>query len=101
MHHHQKNISRFAACIPEDWGEGHENVTICCTIENQECADYRLPIYKASPIKHKILICEPLLGRIDLRPYRIGEWVEQVVVGGESGKEARPCDFDAEGGDKY
>lgn len=89
-----KRIDRFAACIPDDWGEGYENVTICCTIENQECADYRLPIYKASPIKHKILICEPLLERIDLRPYDIGEWVEQVVVGGESGKEARPCDFD-------
>lgn len=89
-----KRIDRFAACIPEDWGEGYENVTICCTIENQECADYRLPIYKAAPIRHKILICEPLLGKIDLRPYHIGEWVEQVVVGGESGYEARPCDFD-------
>lgn len=89
-----KRIDRFAACIPDDWGEGYENVTICCTIENQECADYRLPIYKAAPIRHKILICEPLLGKIDLRPYHIGEWVEQVVVGGESGYEARPCDFD-------
>lgn len=89
-----KRIDRFASCIPDDWGEGYENVTICCTIENQECADYRLPIYKAAPIRHKILICEPLLGKIDLRPYHIGEWVEQVVVGGESGYEARPCDFD-------
>ena len=73
-----KRIDRFAACIPDDWGEGYENVTI----------------YKAAPIRHKILICEPLLGKIDLRPYHIGEWVEQVVVGGESGYEARPCDFD-------
>lgn len=89
-----KRIDRFAACMPDDWGEGYENVTICCTIENQECADYRLPIYKAAPIKHKILICEPLLEKIDLRPFHIGEWVEQVVVGGESGYEARPCDFD-------
>lgn len=89
-----KRIDRFASCIPDDWGEGYENVTICCTIENQECADYRLPIYKAAPIRHKILICEPLLGKIDLRPYHIGEWVEQVVVGGESGYEARPCDYD-------
>ena len=89
-----KRIDRFASCIPDDWGEGYENVTICCTIENQECADYRLPIYKAAPIRHKILICEPLLGKIDLRPYHIGEWVVQVVVGGESGYEARPCDYD-------
>lgn len=32
--------------------------------------------------------------RIDLRPYSIGKWVEQVVVGGESGNEARVCNFD-------
>ena len=32
--------------------------------------------------------------RIDLAYYDIGSWVEQIVVGGESGYEARPCDFD-------
>ncbi len=89
-----KRIDRFAACTPADWGEGYPNVTICCTIENQDRADYRMPIYKAAPIQHKILICEPLLERIDLTAYGIGAWVEQVVVGGESGKEARPCDFE-------
>lgn len=89
-----KRINRFAHCLPGDWGEGYDNVTICCTVENQSCADYRLPIYQDAPIKHKVIICEPLLERIDLRPYRIGEWVEQVVAGGESGYEVRPCDFD-------
>lgn len=89
-----KRIDRFAHCLPADCGEGYDNVTICCTVENQSCADYRLPIYQAAPIKHKVIICEPLLERIDLRPYRIGEWVEQVVAGGESGYEVRPCDFD-------
>lgn len=88
-----KRIDRFAQCLPEDWGDGYENVTICCTVENQVCADYRLPIYKVAPIKHKIIICEPLLEKIDLRPFDIGEWIEQVVVGGESGYEARLCDF--------
>lgn len=89
-----KRIDRFLETLPDDWGEGYDNITICCTIENQDRADYRLPIYKTVPIKHKILICEPLLERIDLSPYDIGSWVEQVVVGGESGYEARPCNFD-------
>jgi hypothetical protein len=89
-----KRIHRFAECIPEDWGDGYDNVTICCTVENQKCADFRLPIYKKAPIKHKILICEPLLEQINLENYSIGEWIEQVVVGGESGYEARPCNFD-------
>ncbi len=89
-----KRIDRFSRCLPADWGDGYDNVTICCTIENQACADYRLPIYQTAPIRHKIIICEPLLERIDLHPYRIGEWIEQVVAGGESGYNSRPCDFD-------
>lgn len=89
-----KRIDRLHESLPEDWGDKYENVTICCTVENQERADYRLPIYKEVPIKHKIIICEPLLERIDLSRYNIGSWVEQVVAGGESGYDARPCDFD-------
>ena len=89
-----KRIDRLQVSLPDDWGNGYENVTICCTVENQDRADYRLPIYKDAPIKHKIIICEPLLERIDLHSYDIGSWVEQVVVGGESGYYARPCNFD-------
>lgn len=89
-----KRIDRFHKSLPDDWGDGYDNVTICCTIENQDRADYRLPIYKAASIKHKILICEPLLEQIDLRPYDIGSWIEQVVVGGESGYQVRSCNFD-------
>lgn len=51
-----KRIHRFMECIPEDWGDGYENVTICCTMENQKQADIRLPIYLKMPIRHKQLI---------------------------------------------
>ena len=34
-----KRINRFMDCIPADWGEGYNNVTVGCTIENQEKAD--------------------------------------------------------------
>ncbi|MBK5723087.1 DUF5131 family protein [Dysgonomonas sp. Marseille-P4677] len=89
-----KRIDRLQDLLPDDWKDGYDNVTICCTIENQDRANFRLPIYKESLIKHKIIICEPLLENIDLRQYNIGSWVEQVVVGGESGKDARECNFD-------
>ena len=89
-----KRINRVMECLPVDWKDGYDNVTICCTVENQACADYRLPIYRRAPIKHKIIICEPLLERIDLSTYAVGEWIEQIVAGGESGYEARPCDFE-------
>lgn len=89
-----KRIDRLHKCLPEDWGNGYDNVTICCTVENQDRADYRLPIYKTAPIKHKIIICEPLLERIDLRPFNIGSWADQIVAGGESGYDGRECNFD-------
>lgn len=88
-----KRIDRLQQCLPPDWGDGYDNVTICCTMENQDRVDYRLPIYKEISIKHKIIICEPLLSRIDFRG-ELGEWVEQVVAGGESGKEVRVCDYE-------
>ena len=36
---------------PDDWGDGWENVNITCTVENQQMANYRLPIYRTLPIK--------------------------------------------------
>jgi protein gp37 len=88
-----KRIDRFLEVIPEDWGDGYPNVSISCTIENQDRADYRIPFFKEAPIKHKDLICEPLLEAIDLRSY-LGSWLEGVVIGGESGPNARYCSMD-------
>ena len=87
-----KRIERFCDCIPKDWEDGYENVTVGCTIENQEMADYRLSIFKDLPIKHKNIICQPLIEEIDLSGYLND--IELVVVGGESDKNARPIDYD-------
>ncbi|WP_218148695.1 DUF5131 family protein [Dyadobacter koreensis] len=38
--------------------------------------------------------CEPLLGPIDLKDLLHGDWIEKVVAGGESGDNARVCDYD-------
>ncbi|WP_320051752.1 DUF5131 family protein [uncultured Acetobacteroides sp.] len=88
-----KRVYRIQQCLPEDWGEGYDNVTISCTVENQRQANLRLPEYKKLAIKHKSLLCEPLLESIDLEPW-IGSWIELIVVGGESGGNARTCNFD-------
>lgn len=87
-----KRIDRFMDCIPKDWNDGYEHVTVGCTVENQDRADYRLSIFKGLPIKHKNIVCQPLLERIDL-----SAWLDQiglVVVGGESDKNARPLDYE-------
>lgn len=87
-----KRIERFEVCLPESWGEGWDNVTVYTTVENSQMAERRLPVLMDAPIKHRGIVCEPILEQIDLRPY-LGGWVEQVVVGGESGPNARPCDY--------
>ena len=88
-----KRIDRFSLCLPDDWGDGYPNVQICCTAENRQMADYRLPIFRDAPIRTKMIVCEPLLSQIDLRNH-LGSWVRSVTVGGESGENARPCDYE-------
>ena len=55
--------------LPIDWGEGWDHVTICCTCENQDRTDYRLPIFLSLPIKHREVICEPMLGEINMEKH--------------------------------
>lgn len=87
-----KRIDRFMECIPDDWGNGYENIVVCATIENQKSADHKLPIFKELPIKHKCIIAQPLLERINIEKYLDG--IELVVVGGESGIDARIFIYD-------
>lgn len=87
-----KRIDRFMTVIPPDWQSGYGNVTVGCTVENQEIADYRLKIFSSLPIKHKNIICQPLLTPINLSQYL--ENIELVVVGGESDRFARPLNYD-------
>ncbi len=89
-----KRIHRFLDCIPEDWGEGYPNVSIYCTVENQEMADYRLPIYLNLPICHKHICHEPMLGPINIERYLAAGQIDYVLCGGESGPNARPCHYE-------
>lgn len=89
-----KRIERFEISLPDDWGGGYENVTICATCENQKQADERLPILLTLPIKHRRIIHEPMLEQIDIKKYLQSGKIEQVTCGGESGDNARPCNYD-------
>jgi len=86
-----KRIERFMKCIPNDWGDGYDNVIVCCTVENQKTADYRLSIFSNLPIKHKDIVCQPLLEEINISSYLND--IELVVVGGESDINARILDY--------
>lgn len=86
-----KRIDRFMKVIPDNWNNGYDNVVVCCTIENQKNADYKLSIFKDLPIKHKCITAQPLIEKIDIEKYL--EDIELVVVGGESDKDARVLDY--------
>ncbi len=86
-----KRIERFPECLPDDWHDGYDNVVVCCTVEDQESADHRLAIFSELPIKHKQITAQPLLESIDIKRHLDG--IECVLVGGESGRQARLLDY--------
>ena len=89
-----KRIERLANSLPDDWGNGYDNVAVGCTVENQDRANFRMPIFLNLPIKHRLVIIAPMLEQIDISPYLNSKAIEEVSVGGESGKFARTLDYD-------
>ena len=81
------------------------NIILLASVENQEQADKRIPQLLAIPAACRGLSLEPLLGPVDLclgSYYEAQEVREErgrldiswVIVGGESGPDARPCRVD-------
>lgn len=89
-----KRIERFFISLPEDWGKGYPNVTICATCENQQMVDERLPLLLEYPICHREIIHEPMLEDINIEPYLATGKILSVTCGGESGNEARECHYE-------
>lgn len=73
-----------------------KNVWIGTTVENQLCADYRIPQLLAIPARVRFLSCEPIVGEFDfshvswIKWFRISHGLSWVIAGGESGPHARP-----------
>lgn len=98
------------------------NVWLGVSVEDQAAADERIPLLLQTPAAVRFLSVEPLLGPVDLLypktvwpdgPQRCcsgfecgcmgkpvdppliwgnGGWIDWIIVGGESGPGARPCD---------
>ncbi|MDE0458069.1 MAG: phage Gp37/Gp68 family protein [Chromatiales bacterium] len=64
------------------------NVWLGRSVEDQPTADQRIPLLTETPAAVRWISAEPLLAPIDLR----GAGLDWVVVGGESGPNARPMD---------
>ncbi|WGS53520.1 phage Gp37/Gp68 family protein [Paraburkholderia sp. D15] len=83
-----------------DWLAGRDNVWLGATVVNQEEADRDIPKLLAVPARVRFLSMEPLLGPVSFEgifasdDVRDGtnalEALDWVIVGGESGTDARP-----------
>ena len=87
-----KRLERLMDVVPEDWGDGYDNVTIGVSVENQTRANQRLSLLQQLPIKHKNIICQPLIEEVTINDYL--DDVELVVAGGEYHRNARPLNYD-------
>jgi protein gp37 len=72
------------------------NVWLGVSVEDQKRAELRIPALLDTPAAVRWLSCEPLLGPVDLRrtdkDALVDGGLDWVVVGGESGRDARPMD---------
>lgn len=71
------------------WAREHgwpKNAWAGASVEDQAAADARLPHLLEVPAQVRFVSCEPLLGYVSLR----GAKLDWVIVGGESGPQARP-----------
>ncbi|PHP52490.1 DUF5131 family protein [Actinomyces ruminis] len=89
-----KRPHRVARCLPEDWGDGWDNVMLSVSVENQRRTDQRLPVLLDLPFVHKGAMAAPLIGPIELSRYLADGQIEQLIVGGENYGGARPLDVD-------
>lgn len=61
-----KRPERIIDNLPEDWGDGYDNVWLGVTAENQEMAEKRIPLLSNFKCKIKFVSFEPLISEIDL-----------------------------------
>ena len=89
-----KRPQRFTDCLPDDWGDGYDNVMLNVTTENQTRADERLPILIETPAKHRGFMVAPYIGPVDAEEYLRAGLIEEVLCGGENYDGARPCHYE-------
>lgn len=72
------------------WGQSWPtNIWLGTTVEDQEWAEERLPHLAEIPAAVRFISAEPLLGPLNISRW-LGEHIDWVITGGESGPKARP-----------
>lgn len=95
-----KRERRMAEVVPHlrlpdgsEWASNPaRHVVLGVSVENQECADRRIPVLAATPAAVRFLSVEPLLEAVDLRG--LLDKIHWCIVGEESGPRSRPMNID-------
>lgn len=89
-----KRPERVMECLPDDWGDGWDNVHFNVTAENQAMADVRIPIMLSLPFRTMGVMATPLLSEINIEKYLAEYKISHVTAGGENYDGARPCRYE-------
>ncbi len=105
----RKRASLMARGPQPEYGWPLPNVWLGVSVEDQQRADERIPHLLATPAALRFVSAEPLLRPVDLfsyfpcshekggcatcRDWEVASGIDWVIVGGESGPGARPCDL--------
>ena len=99
----ERMLEFFGVVAAAEGLEAPPNMWLGVSVENQATVDERIPLLLDTPAAVRFVSAEPLLDVLDLRPYMphpvwdgLESWTQPaldwVIVGGESGPGARPCD---------
>lgn len=89
-----KRPERVLNCLPQNWGEGWENIFFNVTCENQQMADERIAFLEKLPFKHKGIMVAPFIGKVEILHYLKKGFIEQVIAGGENYDGSRPLKYE-------
>ena len=89
-------IDRWAGITEGIGAEIPKHIILLASVENQAAADKRIPELLKIPAHCHGLSLEPLLARVTLDPAYLcpPQGLRWLIIGGESGSSARPCNVD-------
>ena len=88
-----KRPENIRSRLPDDWGDGWDNVWLGVSIESQEQI-YRGWMLAHIPAKLRFISVEPLIDRVDLFWLLNAKKISWIICGGESGANHRIMELD-------
>ena len=84
-----KRPQHIRAMLPDDWGQGWDNVWLGTTAEDQKAYDERWPVLADVPATLRFISYEPAIGPLTLNRRHGFGYPDWLIWGGESGPGAR------------